>query len=68
MKNIFNVTLTKKIGAALTLSLIMLLLASGAGYLGTSQLSGSLDFVTGPAWDTADGAMEGSIFLHKQML
>ncbi len=27
-----------------------------------------LDYVTGPAWDTADGAMEASIFIGRQMI
>jgi len=45
-----------------------LLIASLAGYFATSRLSGSLNYITGPAWDTADGAMEGSIGIQAQII
>lgn len=49
--------------------LSVLALACGwAGYYGVSALSSSLKFISGPAWDTADGSMEGTIGVELQML
>ncbi|OYP28416.1 methyl-accepting chemotaxis protein [Rhodopirellula sp. MGV] len=39
-----------------------------AGIFGVWRLSSSLSFILGPAWDSADGAMEGSIQIQSQML
>ncbi|MFP8966298.1 methyl-accepting chemotaxis protein [Pokkaliibacter sp. CJK22405] len=36
--------------------------------LALSKISSDIDFVTGPAWDTADGAMEGTIGLQGEIL
>lgn len=47
---------------------VMIIICSLAGLRGVSQLGDLLEFVTGPAWDTADGAMEGSIGIELQML
>jgi methyl-accepting chemotaxis protein len=33
-----------------------------------SRLSASIDYLSGPAWHTADGAMEGTIEIEKQMI
>lgn len=41
---------------------------AGAGYFGMNRLSTMLDYLMGPAWDTADGAMEASIEIEAQML
>lgn len=38
------------------------------GYASTGEMSRMLDYITGPAWDTADGAMEGQIELEKQII
>jgi methyl-accepting chemotaxis protein len=45
-----------------------LIMASAAGYISTNRLSTSLNYITGPAWDTADGAMEGSIGVQVQII
>lgn len=37
-------------------------------YSATRELSRMLDYITGPAWNTADGAMEGQIELEKQII
>ena len=42
-------------------SVLMVLVCGGSGLYAVSALSGMLTTLTGPAWDTADGAMEGSI-------
>lgn len=39
-----------------------------AGWHGIGSLSAALAYVTGPAWDAADGAMEASIGIEAQML
>jgi len=63
-----NMKMSSKIGAAF-LSLTALVLVCGiTGYYGVNRLSQSLEYVTGPAWDSADGAMEGSIGVQAKML
>ncbi|WNJ95946.1 HAMP domain-containing methyl-accepting chemotaxis protein [Vibrio ruber] len=37
-------------------------------YSGISKLINAIEFVTGPAWSTADGAMEGTIGLQGQLI
>jgi len=39
-----------------------------AGYNGVSRLGNSLDYFTGPVWDAADGAMNGSIGIEAQVI
>lgn len=43
-------------------------LSSYISHKATSDMSKMLNYVTGPAWDTADGAMEGQIELEKQII
>lgn len=47
---------------------VLVLLCGASGLYGVSQLSNSLVFITGSAWDTADGAMEGTIGIDAQMI
>jgi len=47
---------------------LLLLVTSGLGYTTVRTLEDALTFVTGPAWDTADGAMEGVIGVEAQMI
>ena len=60
------------IGFRLTALNILLLLAlcaaSGAGRHGVQDLERVLEQVTGPAWETADGAMEAELALQREML
>ena len=63
-----NMKMSSKIASAF-FTLTALVLVSGiAGYYGVNRLSESLEYVTGPAWDSADGAMEGSISTQAEML
>ena len=63
-----NMKMSSKIGAAF-LTLTAFVLVSGiTGYYGVNKLSESLEYLTGPAWDTADGAMNGSIKMQSEML
>lgn len=48
--------------------ILLLFISSGAGYKGMSDISDMLTFVSGPAWDTADGAMEGTIGVEAEMI
>lgn len=38
------------------------------GYYTSDEMSRMLNFITGPAWNTADGAMEGQIEVEKQII
>ncbi len=46
----------------------LMLLCGAAGVFGVARLSSSLAYVTGPAWNAADGAMETQIGLEAQMI
>lgn len=51
------------------LGVAALVLACGlAGYAGVRSLSASIDYLSGRAWDAADGAMEVKINLQQQMV
>ncbi len=52
------------VGAAIALFLV----CAGAGYLGIERMATTLQFVSGPAWAAADGAMEGTIGIQQEML
>ncbi len=60
--------LTSKLGAGFALITGMLVIASATGYISVNRLSSSMDTITGPAWDTADGAMEARIALQQQVI
>lgn len=57
-----------KIGGGYFLVALLLVVVGIAGYYGLNQLGTILDYVMGPAWDTADGAMEASIQIERQMI
>jgi len=46
---------------------ILTLACAGVGYYGVSRLSDSVTFITGPTWETADGAMEVNIEVEAQV-
>ena len=50
------------------LMLVCVLLSGIAGYLGVSAITSKLEYITGKAWDAADGAMEGTIGIEGEML
>ena len=68
MNLILKLNVATKISLGFLLMVLTLTFASVAGYFSTSRLSSSLDYITGPAWDTADGAMEGSIGTQAQII
>lgn len=49
----------------------MFLILAGAGYVGyrsTQTMAAAVDYLSGPAWSTADGAMEGTIEMRTQQV
>ncbi len=48
--------------------IVMIAICSFAGFSGVNRLSTLVEVIIGPAWNTADGAMEGSIGIEEQML
>ncbi|MDH3342195.1 MAG: methyl-accepting chemotaxis protein [Gammaproteobacteria bacterium] len=63
-----NMKMSSKIGAAFLLLTALVLACGITGFYGVNRLSESLEYLTGPAWDTADGAMNGSIKTQSEML
>ncbi|MFK7892570.1 MAG: methyl-accepting chemotaxis protein [Granulosicoccus sp.] len=60
--------ISTRIGCGFALITTIVLACSAVGYHGIHRLSESLGFVTGPAWDAADGAMEGAIGVGFELL
>ena len=63
-----NMTIKTKIISGFLLSTFIIVLVGGVGLKGINDLSTRLTFIAGPAWDTADGAMEGNIGITAEML
>ncbi len=61
-------TIKSRITGGFCLIILILLIVSAIGFGGIRQLSSNLSFIIGPAWDTADGAMEGTIGIQAEML
>ena len=57
---------TKSVAGLTIVGVTIIILASVALY-GISKLSDTLDYIVGPAWDTADGAMETTINLQRKI-
>lgn len=63
-----SLPLWKRLGSGYVAMGILVFVCGVAGIGGLWRLSSLLDFITGPAWSTADGAMEGSIEIEAQMI
>jgi methyl-accepting chemotaxis protein len=63
-----DLKVSQKVGGGFLLMAALLLLCSAAGLYGVLKLDGSLRYVTGPAWNAADGAMESEIGIEQEML
>lgn len=59
--------LAAKSGFMAAVLLVVMLLMAGTGYWSGLKLSNILAYITGPAWDTADGAMETEIGIQGEM-
>ena len=57
-----------KLGLSYGLMFAFVLITGFVGYYGANRLSQELDYVAGPAWSAADGAMEGSIEVEAQII
>lgn len=53
---------------AISALLFVLALNTVVGLRTSSQLGGLLEYISGPAWNAADGAMEGQIGLQAQII
>ena len=63
-----NLSVAKKIGSSSLLMAALILSAGLAGLNGVSSLSRSLNYISNQAWDAAEGAMEGTIFIQAELL
>ena len=63
-----DITIKTKIISGFLLSTLIILLVGGIGFKAIGDLSSRLSFIAGPAWDTADGSMEGTIGITAEML
>ncbi|MEZ6107200.1 MAG: hypothetical protein R3B96_14045 [Pirellulaceae bacterium] len=68
LQRMFQRQIAAKMAAGYVVVGLLIVGCAGAGYFGMTRLSGMLDYLMGPAWDTADGAMEASIEIEAQML
>ncbi|MCC9600357.1 methyl-accepting chemotaxis protein [Stieleria sp. JC731] len=67
-KKLQTMQLGERIGVGYVAVGVLAVLCGIAGMVGVWRLSTSVSFILGPAWSTADGAMEGSIMIQSQML
>jgi len=63
-----NFSIGRKINLGILALFFIILFCGGAGYYGISHLSERLRFVTNNAWNAADGAMEGTIGIERQII
>lgn len=66
--NLFRAHIGVKIASGYLLIGLLVLACAGAGFFGLSTLSNTLEFLSGPAWNAADGAMEGTIQIEAQVI
>jgi methyl-accepting chemotaxis protein len=59
--------LSAKNGLLAIILMVLMFGIAGTGYWSNLQLSKILTYITGPAWDTADGAMESTIGIGSEM-
>ena len=62
-----NLTIGQKLTLSFLTLVVLILVIGSAGYYGITPLNERLAYVTGPAWDMADGAMEGTVAVQQQM-
>lgn len=61
-------TIKQSIYAGFVFFLVVVGINSWIGYRAIEQLGNKLDYISGPAWNAADGAMEGQIGLESQII
>lgn len=60
--------ISTRIALGYGLVVLLVLGCAAVGYYGISQLNSTVDHLTGPVWDTANGANEITISVREQML
>ncbi|RQW64834.1 methyl-accepting chemotaxis protein [Vibrio viridaestus] len=60
--------ISTKLYACIAALIVLVIASSMLSRSGVNRLVSALEFVTGPAWSTADGAMEGTIGLQEQVI
>ncbi len=63
-----RLTIGQKLTASFTALSVLFGIVSGIGYYGIQLLEDSMNYVTGPAWETADGTMNTMISLQQQII
>ena len=63
-----KLSVANKMGLSSLVMALLILAAGLAGLNGVSSLSKSLNFIMNEAWNTADGAMEGTIGLQAELI
>jgi methyl-accepting chemotaxis protein len=63
-----NLSIGIRVGLGFLAMILLLVLCGVAGYVGVTKVSSSLLFVSGPAWNAANGGMETTINLQGEML
>lgn len=61
-------SITQKLNISNLILVACVLLTVAAGYYGLDRETAIVNFVTGPGWQAADGAMESTIGMQRQML
>lgn len=64
----FQKSISRRINTGFALVVGLLLGCAFAGYYGLNQTGKTLSFLSGPAWDNADGTMNGVIELQSQTI
>ena len=68
MNLIRNVSLGNKLGLAFGLLFVMQLVTGSAGWYAKQRIGGVVEYLAGPAWSAADGAMETQINVEAQVI
>ncbi|MDH5694773.1 MAG: ATP-binding protein, partial [Gammaproteobacteria bacterium] len=63
-----QIAFQKSIGIFPVSIVFLIFICAGVGFYATTHLSNSLQYIIGPAWNTADGAMEAQIELQKEII
>lgn len=63
-----NLKIKGRIGATFSGLALLLIIAGSSGYYSADLMVKGLDYISGPAWDAADGAMEGTINIQARKI
>ncbi len=61
-------TISKKMGLFTIIMCVMLVLSGVVGLTGNRILTGVITFISGPAWNAAEGSMDGTIAIKSQII